>query len=319
MKLLPRLVFALLAAGFLAVAQTKLNLSEDLVALGIASKNMVPDEPTLDAGPLLFQGVSYAQTHQIGLVIADTGAYYFQSLQFAGAHVAWDKLNSLTIDLQGSDLYFSHPLVGGMIITNSTNLVLENFTADYNPLPFTQVRVVSVNPAQQSIQFAVDGNWQNPSVLNQVFPAIPNAYGYGIEVHIFRNGRPIPGVTRMYAANPVGTAQFTANPDPGVNPSAMFALIRPGDIAYLGMRAGCGPAPSALAYVLNATVVPSAPFGYLTLWAQAQPQPLAAVLNAIDGAITSNLAITPTQNGIISAFASDPTQLVLDVFGYFAP
>jgi hypothetical protein len=69
----------------------------------------------------------------------------------------------------------------------------------------------------------------------------------------------------------------------------------------------------------NATVLPPAPFWYLTLWAQAQPQPLAATLNAVDGAITSDLAITPTRNGMISAFASDPTHLVLDVFGYFSP
>src|SRR5437867_4504111 len=42
-------------------------------------------------------------------------------------------------------------------------------------------------------------------------------------------------------------------------------------------------------------------------------------LNAIDGAITSNMAITPTQNGSISAYALNPAHLVLDIFGYFAP
>jgi hypothetical protein len=198
---------------------------------------MAPNQPDLDDGPLFFQGVHYAQSHGMGRVVADTGAYYFRTLQFAGSHVAWDNLSDLTIDLQGSDLCFSFPLVNGITITNSTKLVLENFTADYNPLPFTQVGVVSANPAQQSIQFALDGNWQNPSVLNAVFGTVPNFYGYGVEVHLFRNGRPIPGVTRIYANNPVGSTQFTANTDPGVNASTMFALIRPGDIAFLGMRA----------------------------------------------------------------------------------
>jgi hypothetical protein len=227
-----------------APAQTTLNLSQDLVSLGIASTNMLPNRPDIDAGPLFFQAVSgYARNHQISRVIADPGAYYFSSLQYqvstptqyAAAHVAWDKLSNLTIDLQGSDLYFSHPLAGGMSITNSTNLVLENFTADYDPLPFTQVRVVSVNPAQQSIQFAVDGNWQNPSVFNQVF-ALPSNPFQGVEVHFFRNGRPIAGVPRMHAADPVGSTQFTATPDPGFTTSAVIARIRPGDIAFLGMR-----------------------------------------------------------------------------------
>src|SRR5438876_2090194 len=135
-----------------AFGQTTLNMSKDLVRLGIASTNMLPDQPSQDAGPLFFQAVSYAKSHQIGRVIADPAAYYFLTLQWSGAHVAWDQLSNLTIDLQGSDLYFSFPLVDGILITNSTNIVLQNFTADYNPLPFTQVRVVSVDAVQRRIQ-----------------------------------------------------------------------------------------------------------------------------------------------------------------------
>ena len=237
MRLL-RLCLVLCGALCPLLAQSTLNMSKDLVRLGIATANMVPNQPSLDAGPLFFQAVIYAQNHKIATVIADPGAYYFLSLQDPQIHVGWDQLKNLTIDLQGSDLYFTHPLVGGIIITNSTNVTLQNFTADYNPLPFTQVRVVSVNPAQQTIQFAVDGNWQNPSVLNEVFPTVPpNVFGYGVEVHFFRDGRPIPGVTRMYANNPVGSSQFTGTPDPGLNASSLFSQIRPGDVAFLGIRA----------------------------------------------------------------------------------
>jgi hypothetical protein len=42
-------------------------------------------------------------------------------------------------------------------------------------------------------------------------------------------------------------------------------------------------------------------------------------LNALDAAITSNMAIVPGTNGSIDAFKADPTQLILDVSGYFAP
>ena len=55
-----------------------------------------------------------------------------------------------------------------------------------------------------------------------------------------------------------------------------------------------------------------------TLWPQGQTQPVVSTLNALDGAITSNLAIVPTTDGSISAFASNLTHLVLDIFGYFA-
>ena len=59
--------------------------------------------------------------------------------------------------------------------------------------------------------------------------------------------------------------------------------------------------------------------GYITMWPQGQAQPLAATLNSYDGAVTNNMAIVPTTNGSISVFPSQPTHLVLDIFGYLAP
>jgi hypothetical protein len=66
-------------------------------------------------------------------------------------------------------------------------------------------------------------------------------------------------------------------------------------------------------------VVPHGSLGYLALWPQGGAQPLVSTLNAIDGAVTSNMAIVPTSNGRIAAAPSNPSHLVLDVFGYFAP
>ena len=80
----------------------------------------------------------------------------------------------------------------------------------------------------------------------------------------------------------------------------------------------CGVPAAAQAHVLGATVAPPGALGFLTLWPQGQTQPTVSTLNALDAAVTSNLAIVPTTNGSISAFASNPTHLVLDIFGYFA-
>lgn len=81
----------------------------------------------------------------------------------------------------------------------------------------------------------------------------------------------------------------------------------------------CGVASSARAFVLNATVVPNGPLWLLTLWPDGQPQPSASTLNAWDGVVTSNLAIVPTTNGSIDAYAAGSTALVLDISSYFAP
>lgn len=81
----------------------------------------------------------------------------------------------------------------------------------------------------------------------------------------------------------------------------------------------CQIPSTAQAFVFNATVVPSGPFGYLTLWPDGQQQPVVSTLNASDGVTASNMAIVPTSNGSIDAFASDPTNLILDISSYFAP
>ncbi len=85
----------------------------------------------------------------------------------------------------------------------------------------------------------------------------------------------------------------------------------------------CGSSVDSLqtqqAYIANVTVVPPGPLGYLTIWAGGGAQPFDSTLNALDGQVTSNLAIAPTTNGNVSIYVSNPTHLVIDVFGYFAP
>ena len=81
----------------------------------------------------------------------------------------------------------------------------------------------------------------------------------------------------------------------------------------------CGPPATSQGYVFNATVVPQGPLSYLTLWPDPQQQPTVSTLNALDGAITSNMAIVPNVNGKTDAYAAGHTQLILDISGYFAP
>ena len=92
-----------------------------------------------------------------------------------------------------------------------------------------------------------------------------------------------------------------------------------GELTVNVVGSPCGVPATAQAYVFNAAVVPQGALGYLTLWPDGQPRPLASTLNALDGAITSNMAIVPTSNGYIDAYASGLTQLVLDISSYFAP
>ena len=81
----------------------------------------------------------------------------------------------------------------------------------------------------------------------------------------------------------------------------------------------CGPPATSEAYIFNATVVPQGSLSYLTLWPDTEQRPTVSTLNALDGSITSNMAIVPNINGKTDAYAAGYTQLILDIAGYFAP
>jgi hypothetical protein len=75
----------------------------------------------------------------------------------------------------------------------------------------------------------------------------------------------------------------------------------------------------AQAYSLNVTVVPPGPLGFITVYPTGQPVPLAATLNSLEGFIVGNAAIVPAgTSGSIDVFASNPTDIVIDINGYFA-
>jgi YVTN family beta-propeller protein len=81
----------------------------------------------------------------------------------------------------------------------------------------------------------------------------------------------------------------------------------------------CGPPAAAQAYAFNATVIPTGGLGYLTLWPDGTLRPTVSTLNAMDESITNNMAIVPTTNGKVDAFANGITHLILDISSYFAP
>jgi GDSL-like Lipase/Acylhydrolase family len=83
--------------------------------------------------------------------------------------------------------------------------------------------------------------------------------------------------------------------------------------------------PTPAAFVLNATVVPDGPLGFLTLWPDGQSEPVVSTLNANDGYVTSNMAIVGTgplsSNPNVQAIQAGTvtkTDLILDENGFFA-
>jgi Bacterial Ig-like domain (group 2) len=84
-------------------------------------------------------------------------------------------------------------------------------------------------------------------------------------------------------------------------------------------QSNCGIPATAVAYSLNVTVVPIKSLGFLTIWPAGQAQPVVSTLNS-DGRVKANATITPAgTGGAVNVYASDATQFILDIDGYFVP
>jgi hypothetical protein len=83
-------------------------------------------------------------------------------------------------------------------------------------------------------------------------------------------------------------------------------------------QGACSIPSTATAYALNVTVVPHGTLNYLTVWPSGQPQPVVSTMNSLDGRIKANAAIVAGgSNDAVSVYASNTTDVVLDISGYF--
>jgi hypothetical protein len=146
-----------------ATAQT-LNMSHDLVTLGIASQNLTPDDPALDARPLFQAALQYLIKHPMQTLTLDTGSYYLLTSEFPGSAVLQvPSLSNLTIDLAGSTIYFNGPVIpNGLQLYYCSNVVLKNFQVDYVKPPYTHVQLTSVDPINRILTYQNLSGWPDP-------------------------------------------------------------------------------------------------------------------------------------------------------------
>src|SRR5271165_129830 len=190
-----------------------------------------------------------------------------------------------------------------------------NFTA----VPHVPFGYLTVWPAGQTQPVVSTLNAPTGTIVANaaIVPTGTDGAG-GIEVFASNDTDLVVDVNGYFAAPGLGLSLYPEPPCRVLdtrNGNGAFVNELPVDV----VDSACAPSSLAQAYVFNATVVPQGPLGYLTLWPDGGQQPLVSTLNAVDAAITSNMAIVPANNGKIDAFASNLTQLVMDISAYFAP
>jgi hypothetical protein len=83
---------------------------------------------------------------------------------------------------------------------------------------------------------------------------------------------------------------------------------------------GCGVPLEARAYSLNVSVIPPGPLDFLSMWPAGSGYPGVSTLNSPAGRTLANAAIVPSgTNGAVTVVTGKPTDLIIDINGYFAP
>ncbi|MFG0249374.1 MAG: right-handed parallel beta-helix repeat-containing protein [Phycisphaeraceae bacterium JB051] len=76
-------------------------------------------------------------------------------------HIMWRDLDGVTIDLQGSSLWFENPRTG-IVLANNKNSTLKNVNLDWDPLPFTQGTIMGLDLKKSLIHVKIDEGYDWP-------------------------------------------------------------------------------------------------------------------------------------------------------------
>jgi len=198
--------------------------------------------------------------------------------------------------------------------------VAQAYSLNFTLVPPGAVGYLTVYPTGESRPIVSTLN--DPTGTVEANAAIaPAGSGGSIDVFVTNTTDVVVDINGYFAPVAAGALSLYTLPPCRVldtrSPAGTPPFVGALDVNVIG--SGCGGTTGGQAYVFNATVVPSGMLGYLTLWPQGGVRPLASTLNAYDGSVTSNMAIVPTSNTEVSAFVTNNTYLILDLFGYFAP
>jgi hypothetical protein len=82
----------------------------------------------------------------------------------------------------------------------------------------------------------------------------------------------------------------------------------------------CSIPAIAQAYSFNITLVSFSFVDFITVWPTGQPRPTASTLNGYVQTVIANAAVVPAgTSGSVDVFASQNTDLIIDINGYYAP
>ena len=204
------------------------------------------------------------------------------------------------------------------MLSSSCNIpsTAQAYSLNFTAIPHTWLGYLSTWPAGQAQPVVSTLNSSGAVTANAAI--VPAGTGGAINTYASNDSDLVIDINGYFAPQgQYGLSLYTVTP-------CRVLDTRTSSGAFVGVLqtnvfdSSCPVSLSAQAYVLNTTVVPPGGLGFLTLWATGVTQPYVSTLNS-DGSVASNMAIVPTLNGWVSSYASNQTQMILDISGFFAP
>lgn len=244
-----------------------IDVSKDLIALGIADQNLPAGNRNMDAGPLVEAAMKYANSHHIPKVTIPSGDYFFHSSRNT-AYIYLSDINNVTLSGNRSNFIFDSRKAGGILLKHANNIGFENITLDYAPdLPFSTAVVGSVDLASKTIHFA--------AVTGRPVSELDNEGKSHIKIVVFRKtGTGLKGVTGRLVPVPglLGNESITIQEDL----DGYLKNVQPGDIAAISERNYAGynmislwnkpPEVNTGNFVKNVTIYSAPAAGIGAMW-----------------------------------------------------
>ena len=219
----------------------EINVSQDLVALGIADQNLAPNNPNLDARPLFQAALNFALKNGIPKVVADTGAYYFLTPGSPGSYLSIKGYSGLSVDLQGSNVYMAASYLVWFLCSELQPYYFNDLNLDALQLPFTQVRLTGVAAQQWSLNYSPVPGWTSPTIFNSIAnPDMGVHFSYWLWFPQRCAGPRHESAAHLSAVAEVALFQVTQQDEPWTQPSVL-ATYQPGDTIVFMARGSEAP------------------------------------------------------------------------------
>ena len=143
------------------------------------------------------------------------------------------RATNVLVNGNGCKLLITNPRIGFLGVNNCSNVIVQGFTVDHDPLPFTQ-GVVTHNfytsndvPKESAIEFAVDAGYPAPTNANYLDP---NAARWGMVMDPTRPGRIADDAWTQVFYNNVVQTNANGAFKVYLTLSARAQTIQPGDL-----------------------------------------------------------------------------------------